>query len=51
MLSRAITELGSVKSFSNLNKTDVVFSFSEIEELEVAVSTLSETTSWMDWWT
>ena len=39
-----------MKSFKNLNKTDVVFSSSEFEDLEIAVRTLLEATSWMDWW-
>ena len=50
-LSRAISEHRAMKSFENLNKTDIVFFLSEVEDLEGAARTLQEVTSWMDWWT
>ena len=48
---RAMTEFGGMHLFDNLNKTAVVFSGSEVEELEAAVRTIVEATSWMGWWT
>ena len=44
---QAITELGGTKSFDNLNKTDVAFLSSKIEDLKAAAKTLLEATSWM----
>ena len=41
---------GGMKSFNNLNKSNVVLSSSEAEDLEAAVLTLIEATSWMNWW-
>ena len=38
-------------SFDNLNRTDVILSSSEEEDLEAAVWSIVEATSWMDWWT
>ena len=39
-----------MKSYDNLAKSDVVFFSVEVENLETAVRTLVEVTSWMDWW-
>ena len=49
-LPQVIIKLGGMKSFENLNKTDMVFSSSEVKDMEIAVRTLHEVTSWMDWW-
>ena len=49
--NRHVTELTGMKSFENLNKTDVNLSSSEAEDLEAAVRSIIEATSWMDWWT
>ena len=46
-----ITELAGMHSFENLNKTDVIFSLSEAEDMEAAIRAIVETFSWMDWWT
>ena len=40
-----------MKSFENLNKTDVVVSSIEAKDLEVVACTVIEVTSWMGWWT
>ena len=39
-----------MKSFDNLSRTDIIFSASNIEDLEAALRTLLEATSWLDWW-
>ena len=44
-LPQAITEFGSMKSFENLSKTDMVFSANEVEGLEAITKTLLEVTS------
>ena len=49
-LPHPITELGGMKSFDSLSKTDVVLPSTEVEDLKVAVCTITEETSWMDWW-
>ena len=36
-------------SYDNMNTTDVVFSSTEVEDLEAAARTWLEATSWMDW--
>ena len=38
-----------MESFDNLSKTDVVFSSSEVEDLETTARTLLEVPYWMDW--
>ena len=38
-----------MKSFEKLNKTDVLFSSSEVENLEAAMRTLLKATSLIDW--
>ena len=44
-----ITKIIDVKSFENLAKTNVVFSSSEMEDVEATMKTLLEVASWMDW--
>ena len=44
-------ELAGLHSFGNLNKTDIIWSSTEAEELEAALRSVVEATSWMDWWT
>ena len=46
-----MTELAGMRSFDNLAKTDIVLSSSEAEDLEAAVRSFVEATSWIDWWT
>ena len=48
---RHVTELAGMRSYENLDKTDVILSCSEAKDLEAAAFTVEETTSWMDWWT
>ena len=43
-----MTEVGEMRSYDNLNKMDVVSTSTEVEDLEAAVRTLLEVTSWMD---
>ena len=52
-INRHMTELAGMRFFNNLAlaKTDVVLSSSEAEDLEAAVRSIVEVTSWMDWWT
>ena len=45
-----VTEVAGVQSFENLNKTDVILSSSEAEDLTAAVWSIVEATFWMDWW-
>ena len=47
-LNRNVTELTSLRSFENLNKTDVILSSSETEDFEAVVRSIIEATSWMD---
>ena len=47
-LNRHVTELAGMRSFDNLNKTDVILSSSEAEDLEAAVRSNVEATFWMD---
>ena len=49
ILPRAINELGDMKSCNNLNKTDIVFTFTEVEDLEAITKALLEVTSWINW--
>ena len=49
-LNRHVTELTGMRSFDNLNKTDVILSSSEAEDMEAAMWSIVEATSWMDWW-
>ena len=48
-INRHVTELAGMLSLDNLNKTGVILSSSEAEDLEVAVLSIVEATSWMDW--
>ena len=47
-LPRPITELGEMKSFDDLNKTDVVLSSTKAKDLEAAGWIIIGVTSWMD---
>ena len=40
-----------MKSFDNLSKADVVLSLTEAKDLDAAVCSVIEATSWMIWWT
>ena len=42
-----ITELIGMKSFDNLNKSDVILSSTEAKDLEMAACTVIELTFWM----
>ena len=50
-LNRHIAELAGLRSFDNLNKTDVVWSSTEMEDVGATARFIIEATSWMDWWT
>ena len=50
-LNRHVMEVAGMWSFDNLDKTDVILSSSEAEDLKAAVSSIGEATFWMDWWT
>ena len=50
-LNSPVTKLAGLRSYDNLNKTDVNLSSSEAEEMEAALQSIIEATSWMDWWT
>ena len=50
-LNRHVTELAGMQSFEKFNKTDVILSSSEAEDMEAAIRSIIEATSWMDWWT
>ena len=41
-LNRHVTELVGLHSYENLNKPDVMWSYTEAKDMEA--------TSWMDWW-
>ena len=43
--------LAGLWSFDILSRTDVVWSSSKVEDMEAAVRSTVEATSWMDWWT
>ena len=51
VLNRHVTELAALHSFDNLNKTDVIWSSTEAEDMEAALHSIVEATPWMDWWT
>ena len=44
-----VPELVDMRSFENLNKTGVILSSLEAEDLEAVVWSIIEATSWMDW--
>ena len=46
-----MTELAGLRSYENLNKTDVIWSSTEAEDIEAALKSIVEATSRMDWWT
>ena len=46
-----ITELAGLRSWDNLNKTDIVWSSAEAEDKEVALKSIIEVNWWMSWWT
>ena len=50
-LNHHVMELAGLRSFDNLNKMDVIWSSLEAEEMEAALHSVVEATSWMDWWT
>ena len=45
-----VTDLAGMRSFENLNRMDVILSSSEAEDVEAAMRSIVEATSWMDWW-
>ena len=45
-----VMELTGLRSFDNLNRTGAILSSSEAEDMEVAMWSVVEATSWMDWW-
>ena len=49
-LNRHVTELAGLCTFDNLNKTYVIWSSTEAKEMEAALRSIIEATSWMDWW-
>ena len=51
LLPCAIAGLEGICSFNSLIKIDVVFLYSEAEDLEVTARTIVEAVLWMDWWT
>ena len=51
MLNRHVTELTGLHTFDNLNKMDVIWSSTEAADMEAALRSIVEATSWMDWWT
>ena len=50
-LSHHVTELAGLYSFDNLSRTDVLLSSFKTEDMEAAMQSIAEATSWMDWWT
>ena len=51
VLNCHVTELAGLRSFDRLNLMDVIWSSTEAEEMEAALRSIVEATSWMDWWT
>ena len=47
-LNRHVMELTGLRSFDNLNMTDVIWSSMEAEKMEDALRSIVEVTSWMD---
>ena len=47
-LNRHVTELTGFRFFDNLNRADVILSSSEAEDMEAAMLSIVEATSWMD---
>ena len=52
-LNRHITELAGLCLWDNLNKMDVIWTSvkAEDKDMELALKSNVEATSWMDWWT
>ena len=50
-LNRHVMEVAGLHSYDNLNNTDVILSLSEAEDMEAALRSITEATSWMGWWT
>ena len=50
-LNPHVMELAGMCSFENLAMTDVVLSSSEAEDVEAAVRSIIEASSWLNWWT
>ena len=50
-LNRHVTELAGLHTFDNLNKTSVIWSSMEAENMEAALQSIVEAMSWMDLWT
>ena len=50
-LNYHVTELAGLCTFDNLKKTDVTWSSTEAEDMEAALQSIVEITSWMDWLT
>ena len=46
---RSWPPVAGLRSFDNLNETDVVWSSAEAEDVEAALRSIVEATSWMDW--
>ena len=44
-------EVTGLCSWDNLNKTDVIWFCAEARDMEAALKSTVEATSWMDWWT
>ena len=50
VLNRHMTELAGLQSFDNLNKTNIIWSSTEAEDMEAAARSIMEATFWMEWW-
>ena len=46
-----VTAIASLRSFDILNRTNVIWSSCEAEDMEAAMHSIVEASSWMDWWT
>ena len=46
-----VTKLAGLCRYENLNKTDIIWSSTKAEDMEAALKSFVEATSWMDWWT
>ena len=44
-----VMKLAGMRSFENLNKTDVILSSLEAEDLKAAIRSIIKATFWMDW--
>ena len=50
-LNRHVSVLARLRFFDILSRTDVIRSSSEVEDMEAAVCSIVEATSWSDRWT